>query len=496
FPGLPQITFAVQQLPGGGISGGGGGVGGREGEGEDEGDDVLNGVPYPWWKPYTHASNPLTLLDHRTRPPQPPSSSSSYEQILSTSLSTFFTNLLATVPPTSSSTPPPLLIFHKNLQLLLHTALLPSQTLLQTFSHALNMARKEYGGDIIFVAPWTKTYDHLKKSEQRGGGGLAEIFAGMRGGEGEDDESGGGGVGLDVEDEGGHVPPSGAGGAGGGGGVGLVLGGPAKSKSVKFETGLESLLGVLSVGVVPPFGGDVTLWRELVERDWRAIVRSENLGDLRIFGRDLGCDVDLRAVEGGILGKGTVFEERFLRGQEVERVWVLAIGEARKRRGDGTVETDDIVKAIHTFSDNAHSVTAIRNGLDSAHLPPQIHTLTKHERKILKQCLISPSTLPSSPSSSPHNQTPPSDPYSSIGGLSHIKRIIDETIRLPLLYPHIFAKGILKGGTKGLLMFGPPGTGKTLLARSVAAGVGARFLDVRMSSVGSMWVGESEKVRE
>lgn len=50
-------------------------------------------------------------------------------------------------------------------------------------------------------------------------------------------------------------------------------------------------------------------------------------------------------------------------------------------------------------------------------------------------------------------------------------------VSLPLLYPEVFQKGILKeNNMTGALLFGPPGTGKTLLARAVAKESGARMV--------------------
>jgi len=48
----------------------------------------------------------------------------------------------------------------------------------------------------------------------------------------------------------------------------------------------------------------------------------------------------------------------------------------------------------------------------------------------------------------------------------------------------------LKGG---LLMYGPPGCGKTFLARAVAGEVRARFMNVGLSDVLDMYLGESER---
>ncbi|KAI9146387.1 P-loop containing nucleoside triphosphate hydrolase protein, partial [Paraphysoderma sedebokerense] len=71
--------------------------------------------------------------------------------------------------------------------------------------------------------------------------------------------------------------------------------------------------------------------------------------------------------------------------------------------------------------------------------------------------------------------------------------IIHDIIQLPLQKPWLFQTGILRQSTSGLLLFGPPGTGKTMLARATAAESGANFLNVQMSQVQSMWVGENEK---
>ncbi|MGH9388057.1 MAG: ATP-binding protein [Vicinamibacteria bacterium] len=45
----------------------------------------------------------------------------------------------------------------------------------------------------------------------------------------------------------------------------------------------------------------------------------------------------------------------------------------------------------------------------------------------------------------------------------------------------------------GLLLYGPPGCGKTFIARAVAGELGARFMNVGLSDVLDMWLGESER---
>ena len=82
--------------------------------------------------------------------------------------------------------------------------------------------------------------------------------------------------------------------------------------------------------------------------------------------------------------------------------------------------------------------------------------------------------------------------FSDIGGLEDGKRLIRETIELPLKHPEISAKyGKTAGG--GLLFFGPPGCGKTLLARAAAGECGITLINVNLAHVLDKWVGNSEK---
>ena len=79
-----------------------------------------------------------------------------------------------------------------------------------------------------------------------------------------------------------------------------------------------------------------------------------------------------------------------------------------------------------------------------------------------------------------------------VGGLEQVKRRIDMAFLAPLRNPEmrkLYGKK-LKGG---LLMYGPPGCGKTYLARAVAGEVRARFMNVGLSDVLDMYIGESER---
>ncbi|RLN49020.1 hypothetical protein BBJ29_004331, partial [Phytophthora kernoviae] len=82
--------------------------------------------------------------------------------------------------------------------------------------------------------------------------------------------------------------------------------------------------------------------------------------------------------------------------------------------------------------------------------------------------------------------------FENIAGLEHTKHLLQETVMLPQIAPHLFT-GLLKP-CSGVLMFGPPGTGKTLLAKAVAYECGATFFNVSASTLSSKFRGDSEKM--
>jgi AAA+ superfamily predicted ATPase len=92
---------------------------------------------------------------------------------------------------------------------------------------------------------------------------------------------------------------------------------------------------------------------------------------------------------------------------------------------------------------------------------------------------------------------PPEEPepkitLADVGGLEQVKRRLDMAFLAPLRNPEIrkmYAKK-LKGG---LLMYGPPGCGKTYIARALAGEIRAKFINVGLSDVLDMWMGESER---
>lgn len=82
--------------------------------------------------------------------------------------------------------------------------------------------------------------------------------------------------------------------------------------------------------------------------------------------------------------------------------------------------------------------------------------------------------------------------FDDVGGMEPLK----EQIRLKIIYPLEHAEmyrayGKAIGG--GILMYGPPGCGKTHLARATAGEIQAAFMNVGISDVLDMWLGNSER---
>jgi transitional endoplasmic reticulum ATPase len=90
----------------------------------------------------------------------------------------------------------------------------------------------------------------------------------------------------------------------------------------------------------------------------------------------------------------------------------------------------------------------------------------------------------------------PNIPWDQIGGLTEIKRTLQESVEGALLYPELYQRTGAKA-PRGILLWGPPGTGKTLLAKAVASQARANFIAVNGPELLSRWVGAAEQeVRE
>ena len=89
-------------------------------------------------------------------------------------------------------------------------------------------------------------------------------------------------------------------------------------------------------------------------------------------------------------------------------------------------------------------------------------------------------------------QTNPNVRWEDIAGSDGVKRVLKESLVMPLRYPEYFT-GLLQPW-KGVLLYGPPGTGKTLLAKAVATECNTTFFNISASSIVSKWRGDSEKL--
>lgn len=89
---------------------------------------------------------------------------------------------------------------------------------------------------------------------------------------------------------------------------------------------------------------------------------------------------------------------------------------------------------------------------------------------------------------------PPEKPitFADVGGLAEIKAQIHKRIILPFQKPSLFERFKKRVGG-GILLYGPPGCGKTMLARATAGEVNAQFINVAISDVLDMYIGESER---
>ena len=82
--------------------------------------------------------------------------------------------------------------------------------------------------------------------------------------------------------------------------------------------------------------------------------------------------------------------------------------------------------------------------------------------------------------------------FSDVGGMQDVKKEIDLKIIKPLEHVELYKQyGKKVGG--GILLYGPPGCGKTYLAKATAGEINAKFINIGLSDILDMWVGQSEK---
>ncbi|KAI9105588.1 P-loop containing nucleoside triphosphate hydrolase protein [Phlyctochytrium arcticum] len=310
----------------------------------------------------------------------------------------------------------------------------------------------------------------------------------------------------------------------------LLGGGNRRKVGISFDIPLDTYLGISSVSVFPPRPDfDQTCQNQLpyiysVENVYKLaflLPRTSVVGNLDIHTLTSLARSGAAYHNAIAVAAGRLLSERPLSQVEVENVVATYIRLVRERGIDPetgfiqTLQTESdrkeldafvaqygveaafspdsnpvvlplvtslLIQALAETSAERTALAQTKHGLAHAGLfgnPADRSRLSQREEKLLTQCLVRPD--------------PSLTSFSQIGGLVRTKRTIGELIRLPLLHPELFDRGILSKSTTGILMFGPPGTGKTLLARAVAAESGANFLNVQMSDIQSMWVGENEK---
>lgn len=90
--------------------------------------------------------------------------------------------------------------------------------------------------------------------------------------------------------------------------------------------------------------------------------------------------------------------------------------------------------------------------------------------------------------------------WDALAGYAEVKKIIDDTLVLPLRHPHVY-DSIARGTRqrfesnlpKAILYEGPPGCGKTLSAKILAASIGVPFVHVPLETILSKYYGETTR---
>lgn len=82
--------------------------------------------------------------------------------------------------------------------------------------------------------------------------------------------------------------------------------------------------------------------------------------------------------------------------------------------------------------------------------------------------------------------------YLDVIGMTRAKTLMHKLLELPLRKPEYY-KALKINKSTGIILYGPPGTGKTLLAKAVCGELGIDMCYVKVSSIKSKYVGESER---
>ncbi|GLJ18064.1 hypothetical protein SUGI_0318690 [Cryptomeria japonica] len=243
----------------------------------------------------------------------------------------------------------------------------------------------------------------------------------------------------------------------------------------KKKGNMEKLLSLLKnkvmdkVTVEPPWGEELNDWKFKLKRDEESLKAKENQ---RVF-REALCwyNLEFDGIEKMCSkGQSLAFSEAF-------KICYWALSHYQMNNPENR-ELKTVAISSESFQYGLNKLNKIQNKPQAIQIKQkEIATENKFEKKILQ------------------NVIPPGDigvNFENIGSLENVKESLNESVMLPLRRPELF-KGQLTKPCKGILLFGPPGTGKTMLAKAVATEAGANFINISMSTVSSMWFGESEK---
>ena len=82
--------------------------------------------------------------------------------------------------------------------------------------------------------------------------------------------------------------------------------------------------------------------------------------------------------------------------------------------------------------------------------------------------------------------------WSTIGGLTYAKKVLKETLELPIQFSSLYQRSPQQLAS-GILLYGPPGCGKTLLAQAVANECSLNFFSVKGPEIFNKYIGASEQ---
>jgi transitional endoplasmic reticulum ATPase len=84
--------------------------------------------------------------------------------------------------------------------------------------------------------------------------------------------------------------------------------------------------------------------------------------------------------------------------------------------------------------------------------------------------------------------------WAGVAGMRELKAILERDVILPLLQPDLYRKYRVTL-PNGILLYGPPGCGKTFIAEKLGGLLGFRFVEVKPSDLGSIYVhGTQDKI--